>query len=173
MSAPISISVVSRPERSGLVITPSTTMSEPGVMSAATIGKAAEEGSAGTMTGLGLSSGRPCRVMRRPSPSISTRTSAPKWASIFSVWSREASALDDRGRAARVEAGEQHGRLDLRRGDGRAVDDRRGLVGALQGDRAAPALGLGDDLRAHQLQRIEDAPHRPLAQRRVAVESRA
>ena len=35
--------------------------------------------------------GRPTRVMRRPSPSASTQTSAPKWASILSVWSREAS----------------------------------------------------------------------------------
>ena len=47
------------PDRNGLVITPSTTMSEPGMISAATIGNAADEGSAGTLTGLGRSSGRP------------------------------------------------------------------------------------------------------------------
>ena len=47
-------------------------------MSAATIGKAAEEGSAGTTTGAGRSSGRPVSAMRRPSPSGVTRTSAPK-----------------------------------------------------------------------------------------------
>ena len=39
--------------------------------------------------------------------------------------------LDHRRRAARVEAGEQHRRLDLRRGDRRAIFDRRGLAGPL------------------------------------------
>ena len=92
MSAPISRSVVKSPERSGFVMTPSTTMSEPGTISAATIGNAADDGSAGTTTGRALSSGRPTRSIRRPSPSGVTVTSAPKWASIFSVWSREASA---------------------------------------------------------------------------------
>ena len=73
--------------------------------------------------------------------------------------------LDDGRRPARVEPGEQHRRFDLRRGDGRAVEDRRDGVGPAQGDRAAPALGLGDHLAPHLPQRIEDAPHRPLAQR--------
>ncbi len=57
-----------RPARSGFIITPSITMSEPGVTSAATMGKAADDGSAGTTTGRALSSGRPVRVIRRPSP---------------------------------------------------------------------------------------------------------
>ena len=99
-------------------------------------------------------------------------TSAPKWASIFSVWSREASASITVVDAAGVEAGEQHGRLDLRRGDRRAVEDRRRVADALQHDRAAPALRLRQDLRPHQPQRVENPAHRPLAQRGVAVEGR-
>ena len=55
------------PVRSGFIIMPSMTMSEPGTISAATSGKAAEEGSAGTTTGVGLSSGRPSSVILRPS----------------------------------------------------------------------------------------------------------
>ena len=78
--------------RSVFIITPSIMMSEPSAISAATIGKAAEEGSPGTTTGEGRSSGWPVRVMRRPaSPCGSTITSAPKWRSMRSVWSREAS----------------------------------------------------------------------------------
>ena len=45
-------------------------------------------------------------------------------------------------RPGRVQAGEQHRRLDLRRGDRRAVFDRDRLGRAFQHDRAAPALGL-------------------------------
>ena len=55
---------------------------------------------------------------------------------------------------------------------GRAIFDWRGIAGALQHNRTAPAFGLGQDLRPHEPQRIEDAPHRPLAQRGVAVEGR-
>ena len=80
--------------------------------------------------------------------------------------------LDHGRRARRVEAGEKDGRFDLRRGDGSAIFDRRGIAGPLEHDRTAPAIGLGQNLRAHQPERIEDAPHRPLAQRGVAVEGR-
>ena len=67
-------------------------MSDPGTSRAATSGKAAEDGSAGTTTGRGSSSGRPASVILRPcGPNGSLVISAPKWASIFSVWSREAS----------------------------------------------------------------------------------
>jgi hypothetical protein len=41
---------VNNPVRSGLVITLSSTMSDPGTMSAAAIGNAADDGSAGTRT---------------------------------------------------------------------------------------------------------------------------
>ena len=63
-----------------------------------------------------------------PRPRVSTVTSAPKWASIFSVWSREASHSMTVVSPARVEAGEQDGRFDLRRGDGRAVEIGRRIA---------------------------------------------
>ena len=50
--------------------------------------------------------------------------------------------LDHRRRARRVESGEQHRRFDLRRGDWRAIDDRRRFARAAQHDRAAAAFGL-------------------------------
>ena len=76
------------------------------------------------------------------------------------------------GPAGRVQPGEQHRRFDLRRGDRGAVFDRDRLGRAFEQDRAAPAFGLGQHLRAHEDERIEDAPHRPAAQRGVAVEAR-
>ena len=83
-AAPISSSVVSRPERSGLVITPSTTMSEPATIRAATSGKAAEDGSAGTTTGCGRRSGRPSSGDPAAVLAIgSTFTVAPKCAQHF------------------------------------------------------------------------------------------
>ena len=86
MRAPISCSVVMSPVRSGLVMTSVTITSEPGTIRAATIGKAAEEGSAGTTTGAGRSSGSPLSVILRPcGPSGTTVTSAPKCASRRSV----------------------------------------------------------------------------------------
>ena len=65
---------------------------------------------------------------------------------------------------------EQDGRFDLGRGDGRAIFDRGGIAGAFEHDRTAPAFALGENLSAHEPQGIEDAPHRPLAERGVAVE---
>ena len=50
IDAPISLSVASRPARNGLVITPSSTTSDPGTINAAANGNAAEDGSAGTAT---------------------------------------------------------------------------------------------------------------------------
>ena len=78
--------------------------------------------------------------------------------------------LDHARHARRVEAGEQNGGFDLRRGDWGAIFDRRGIARALEHDRAAPACRLGQNLGAHEPEWIEDAPHRPLAQRGVAVE---
>ncbi len=86
MSAPISRSVTINPVRSGLVITSVRITSEPGASNAATMGKAAEDGSAGTTTGAGASSGSPRSVILRPcAPSASTLTSAPKCLSRRSV----------------------------------------------------------------------------------------
>src|SRR5262245_1615190 len=86
ISAPISRSVTINPVRSGLVITSARITSEPGTSNAATRGKAAEDGSAGTTTGAGASSASPCSVILRPcAPSASTVTSAPKCLSRRSV----------------------------------------------------------------------------------------
>ncbi len=85
MRAPISRRVAISPVRRGFIITPSTTMSEPGTISAATIAKAAEDGSAGTTTGRGAARAALQVIVRPVAPNGSTRTSAPKKASIFSV----------------------------------------------------------------------------------------
>ena len=63
---------------------------EPGTSRAAVSAKAAEEGSPGTPMGAPRSSGWPCRRMIRPAPAGSTSTIAPKWRSMFSLWSRVA-----------------------------------------------------------------------------------
>ena len=73
-------------------MTPSRTTSEPGTISAATSGNAAEDGSDGTAIGAPVRVGWPRRAILRPCrPSGSTLTSAPKWRSMRSVWSRVAS----------------------------------------------------------------------------------
>src|SRR5712692_5786920 len=66
IAAPISRRVVISPVRNGLVMTSGRSMSEPGTSSAATIGKAADDGSAGTATFLGASSGWPTSEILRP-----------------------------------------------------------------------------------------------------------
>lgn len=78
--------------RSGLVITSENMTSEPSTISAATIGNAAEDGSAGTTTSAPCNSGSPSSVILRPwLPSFFEEISAPKCLSISSVWSRLAS----------------------------------------------------------------------------------
>ena len=73
------------------------------------------------------------------------------------------------GTARRIQPRQQDRGFELRRGHRRAVFDGGRLRRARDRDRAAPALRLRDDLHAHQRQRIEDAPHRAFAQRRIAV----
>ncbi len=90
-SAPISFKVSNSPARSGLSSTPSTVTSDPGVISAATRGKAADEGSPGTRMEAARRRWAPAMRMRRPSGTSSTSTAAPKARSIRSVWSRVAS----------------------------------------------------------------------------------
>ena len=58
-----------------------------------------------------------------------------------SVWSRVASGSITVVTPGRVEAGEQHRRLHLRRGHRRSVDDRQRIGGAAQRQRQAAALG--------------------------------
>ena len=88
-----------------------------------------------------------------------------------SVWSRVASGSMTVVRAGRVEAGQQHGGLDLRRGHRQAIDDRQRIGGAAQRERQRPPSRLRAPARPSP-KRIEDAAHRPLAQRGVAVEGR-
>jgi hypothetical protein len=78
--------------------------------------------------------------------------------------------LDHRRGPRRGQAREQYGRFDLRRGDRRAIDDRNGIARAFQRQRQAAVRCAMAALRAHLFQRIENAPHRPRAQARVAVE---
>ena len=61
------------------------------MIKAATMGKAAEDGSAGTTTGARPELGAADEGDAPPFAFRLDATSAPKWASIFSVWSREAS----------------------------------------------------------------------------------
>ena len=80
--------------------------------------------------------------------------------------------LDHGGFARRGQASKQYRRLELSRGDRRLVDDGDRVACALQRERQPAALGGLDHARAHPLQRIEHAPHRPLAQGGIADEGR-
>ena len=80
--------------------------------------------------------------------------------------------LDHRGGAGRGQPRKQYRRLDLRRGDRRAIDDRDRIARTFQDQRQAPAFRTVAAARAHLLQRIEDPPHRPRAEAGVAVERR-
>ena len=169
-----------RPVRSGFIITPLRITSEPGTSRAATSGNAAEDGSAGTVTGRGASSGWPVSVMRRPffswpptgsTGTTSTRTWAPKWASIFSVWSRVGSASITTVSPGAESPAKQRRRLQLRRRNRRLEHDRHRIARARERQRQA-AVRRSERARADALQRIEHALHRPAAQRSIAVERR-
>src|SRR5262249_55053634 len=67
---------------------------------------------------------------------------------------------------------EQHRRLDLRRRHRRAIDDGYGIARAGEREGEQPAVGHARGMRPHQLEGIEDALHRPLAQAGIAVEGR-
>ena len=56
--------------------------------------------------------------------------------------------------------------------NGGAILDRRGIACSLEQDGATAAVSLLQDLGAHQDEWIENSPHRPFAQRIVAVEAR-
>ena len=93
MSAPISAGTSNSPVRDGLSPTPSIVTSDPGTISAATSGKAAEDGSPGTTIGAAVELGL---ALDRDPPTAAAlglaRTVAPKWRSMRSVWSRVGSA---------------------------------------------------------------------------------
>ena len=71
-----------------------------------------------------------------------------------------------------MQAGEQHGRLDLRRGDRRRILDGHQVGAAADGERQPVAAALLD-LEAHLRQRLEHAAHGPARQRGVADEAHA
>ena len=91
-SAPIIASARSRPSRVGLTPTPRTVTRLPGTISAATSRNAAAEMSPGTVSRCGRSSASPVIVMARPAGVSVQRSSAPKPASMRSLWSRVGTA---------------------------------------------------------------------------------
>ena len=142
MSAPISSSVVSRPVRSGFIITPSSTMSDPSHDQR----RHQRKGGRGRVgrhddrarPQLGPALQHDLAAVRRPNGSTAT-VGAEMGEHLLGMVARRL-ALEHGGAARRVQPGQQHGRLDLRRGDRRLVFDRDRLGGALQRDRAASAL---------------------------------
>ena len=115
--------------------------SEPGTISAATIGKAAEDGSAGTTTGAGTSSGSPFKrdlaAVRALGfdPDIGAEMREQPLGVVAARF-----ALDHDGFARRREPGQQHRRLDLGRGHRRAIDDRDRIARARERDRQPAAV---------------------------------
>ena len=152
-------------------MTPSRITSEPGTIRAATSGNAAEDGSAGTTIGCGTSSGWPISVMRRPCcPRLDPHLGAEMAQHLLGMIARRL-AFDHHGCARRGEPGQQRCRLELGRRHRGFEHDGDRVMGAGQRQRQ-PAVGRGQRAGADALQRLEHPPHRPLAQRRVAVEGR-
>ena len=146
-----------RPVRAGLRSTFSTVTSEPSTSRPATMRKAAELGSAGTVIACGFSSGRPTRrIVVAPSRGALDRDVGAEALQHALGMVARGDRLDDGGDALDVEAGEQHGRLHLRRRHRHAIGDRRHRVGAADRQRQAVA-GAGDHLRPHFAQRVEHA----------------
>ena len=171
IEAPISLSVVSKPVRSGLSITPSSTISEPGTISARDQRKRRRRRIGRHHDRRGFKLG--LALQRDAAAVLAERRDAEARAEmlehLFGVIAGRF-LLDHRGRAGRREAREQHRRLELRGRHRRLVLDRHRVAGALHHRRQAAAVANLQGARAHPLQRIEDAPHRPRAQAGVAVE---
>ena len=147
IEAPISRSVVNSPVRSGLVMTSDRTMSEPSTISAATIGNAADDGSAGTTTSAPCSSGWPVSAILRPW--LPSRRRDDLRAEMLQHQFGMVAAglgLDHGGDAGRGQPRQQHRGLDLRRGHRRAVEDRQRIARAVQRQRQPAALAAGADL---------------------------
>ena len=147
-------------------------ISEPGTISAARTRKAAELGSPGTLTPRPSSSASPSTVMaREPSRSATVTSRAEVAQHALGVVARGLRLDDGRG-ARRVQAGNQHGRLDLRRGDRQPVLDRQQVGAAANGERQRVLAALLD-LEPHLHQRLEHAAHGPARQRGVARQAHA
>ena len=124
MSAPISRKVAMKPMRVGFSNTPSTMTSEPGrdQRRGDDEGRRARVGGNGDVPAfeLGVAPDRDGAGAARRHPR--RQISAPKWMSMRSVWSRVGTRLDHGGAARRMQAGQQHGRLHLRRRHRQVVD---------------------------------------------------
>ena len=154
-------------------MTSDSTISEPSTISAATIGNAAEDGSAGTTTSAPCSSGWPVSAILRPwLPSRRRDDLRAKMLQHQFGMVAAGLGLDHGGDAGRGQPRQQHRGFDLRRGHRRAVEDRQRIARAVQRQRQPAAFAARADPRAHQFQGIEHPPHRPAAQRGVAVEHR-
>ena len=128
-------------------------------------------GRAARRSSAAASSGWPRSVMTRPSGVVLGRDLAPKPAEHPLGVVAGRLLLDHHRLAGRVQPGEQHRRLHLRRGHRRRVLHRHRVRRAGQRDRqppAAPPARLG----AEERQRLGDPPHRPAAQAGVAGEGR-
>ena len=108
-------------------------------------------------------SGRP---RRSTVPARSTSTSPPKAASARSVWSRVCAGSVTEVVPVGVQAGQEHGALDLGARDARARSAMPCSGRAVNRQRRMAVGGL--DAGAHPRERLDDAPHRPARQRRVA-----
>ena len=112
----------------------------PATSSAATSGKAAEDGSPGTTTSAARSSGWPCSSMIRPAPvGLDADGRAEMAQHVLAVVARGLRFLDP-GDAGRVQAGEQHRRLHLRRRNRHAIVQRQRVARALDRQRQAAAF---------------------------------
>ena len=147
-------------------------ISEPGTISAATSGKAAEDGIARDRDRRGFELGFAGDVDRARAVGqwLDRDLAAERLDHALGVIARRR-ALDD-GRAARnVERREQQRRFHLGRCDLEPVLDRKGRARALERHGQQPAFA-GLRHGAEQRQRIEHAAHRPAPQRRIAGEDR-
>ena len=100
------------------------------------------------------------------------RTVAPKWRSMRSVWSRVGSGSIDRGLAGRVQPGQQHRRLHLRRRHRQRVGDRHRRRRADHAPAAAARRRARRSARPSRASGSATRAHRPAAQRGVAGEER-
>ena len=145
MSAPISASVANRPVRSGLSPTPA--MRQPRARHQQRRDQrergrgriARHHDIGGAQLRLAVQRDDPARA--RPAPPA---PSAPKWRSMFSLWSRVASGSSTRVMPRRVQAGQQHRRLHLRRRHRHAVVQRQRVARALDGQRQPAAVARGE-----------------------------
>ena len=154
-------------------MTSDRTRSEPSTIKAATIGNAADDGSAGTTTSsavqFGLAGQRDLAAMaafpRRDD------LGAEMLQHQFGVVAARL-GFDHGGDARRGQSRQQHRRFDLRRGHRRAVEDRQRIARAMSVSGSRPPSPLALTRAPINSSGIQHPPHRPAAQRGIAVERR-